>query len=250
MGSFIFNVLWEELRSGSTPEMQSEDYDRLCDENSLKYGGNDYKSHAMATAVAGYAVSEDYEQDKAVFTEIYNLLQPLCDKEVIGCFDFDSRAKDSYYVDFSMEFDIDEGCRVFFEGTAEGIVQQVRSYLNEHRELFVAREAAVVLVDGLGEELRTLPESGPYKTVFRQFDFSRLYGSGWSFYLWIKWNPFGNSHLLELVADRKGYPYKSSCLLMSGSKEDLERMLILKDYDLKEQITYKIPSLYTGLNNY
>lgn len=74
MGSFICSVLWGELHSGETPEMQSEEFERLAYENFMKYGGDDYKTHAKAEAIADYSVCEDYEKDKAVFAEIYQLL--------------------------------------------------------------------------------------------------------------------------------------------------------------------------------
>lgn len=60
--------------------------------------------------MGGYTASEEYEKDKAIFVELYKMLQPLVDREIISDYYLDSFYEyDRCRVTLELEFDVNEG---------------------------------------------------------------------------------------------------------------------------------------------
>lgn len=130
---------------------------------------------------------------------------------------------------------------------ADDIVQKVRTFIEDNKELFLIREASLELAKGLAEKTKDIPEEGLEEMIWHEYDASKIYGEGWSYIISVKWQTQFSCYWLELAVYKYSCPYKCSSLLFTGPKALIMKHIETPEHELYEKIQWAAPRLHHDL---
>lgn len=92
------------------------------------------------------------------------------------------------------------------------------TFSKELPEQIISRE---LLAQFLHEVESNFPLEGDSYRVCSRYDASEIYGSGWNFYLRLYWEKYINDYIIDIEAAQYQLGYKSSCYIMTGSRQEI-----------------------------